>query len=122
MAIKVLIVDDTSFMRAMLKNILVKNGYDVVGEACNGQDAFEKYKALNPDIVTMDITMPEVDGITAVRMIKEYDKSANIIMCSAMGQQSMVIDSLKAGAKDFIVKPFAEEKVIDAIKKITGAN
>lgn len=120
--VKVLIVDDASFMRAMLKNILVKNGYDVVGEACNGQDAFEKYKSLNPDIVTMDITMPEVDGITAVRMIKEYDKSANVIMCSAMGQQSMVIESLKAGAKDFVVKPFVEDKVIDAIKKITGGN
>lgn len=119
--IKVLIVDDASFMRAMLKNILVKNGYEVVGEACNGQDAFEKYKELSPDIVTMDITMPEVDGITAVRMIKEYDKTANIIMCSAMGQQSMVIESLKAGAKDFVVKPFVEEKVIDAIKKLTGA-
>ena len=122
MAAKVLIVDDASFMRAMLKNILIKNGYDVIGEACNGQDAFEKYKALNPDIVTMDITMPEVDGITAVRMIKEYDKFANVIMCSAMGQQSMVIDSLKAGAKDFVVKPFVEEKVLDAIKKIIISN
>lgn len=119
---KVLIVDDASFMRAMLKNILIKNGYEVVGEACNGQDAFEKYKELKPDVVTMDITMPEVDGITAVRMIREYDKTANVIMCSAMGQQSMVIESLKAGAKDFVVKPFVEEKVIDAIKKITGAN
>lgn len=120
--IKVLIVDDASFMRAMLKNILVRNGYEVVGEACNGQDAFEKYKELKPNVVTMDITMPEVDGITAVRMIKEYDKTANVIMCSAMGQQSMVIESLKAGAKDFVVKPFVEEKVIDAIKKLTGAN
>lgn len=122
MAVKVLIVDDASFMRVMLKNILQKHGYEVVGEAGNGQVAFEEYKAKKPDIVTMDITMPEVDGITAVRMIKEYDKSANIIMCSAMGQQSMVIESLKAGAKDFVVKPFVEEKVIDAIKKITGAN
>lgn len=120
--IKVLIVDDASFMRAMLKNILTRNSYEVVGEACNGQDAFEKYKELKPDVVTMDITMPEVDGITAVRMIREYDKTASIIMCSAMGQQSMVRESLKAGAKDFLVKPFVEEKVIDAIKKITGAN
>lgn len=120
MAVKVLIVDDASFMRVMLKNILQKHGYEVVGEAGNGQVAFEEYKAKKPDIVTMDITMPEVDGITAVRMIKEYDKSANIIMCSAMGQQSMVIESLKAGARDFIVKPFVEAKVIAAIEKIVG--
>lgn len=119
MAIKVLIVDDATFMRAMLKNILKKNDYVIAGEACNGQEAFEKYKELQPDIVTMDITMPEVDGITAVRMIKEYDKNAKIIMCSAMGQQSMVIESLRAGAKDFVVKPFVEEQVVCAIKKIT---
>ena len=120
--IKVLIVDDASVMRAMLKKILVNSGYDVVGEACNGQEAFEKYKLLSPDIVTMDITMREVDGITAVRMIKEYDKSANIIMCSAQGQQSMIVDSIRAGAKDFLVKPFVKEKVINAIKKITDGN
>ena len=117
MSKKVLIVDDASFMRVMLKNILVKNGYEVIGG--NGQEALEKYKELNPDIVTMDITMPEVDGITAVKMIKEFDSEANIIMCSAMGQQSMVIESLKAGAKDFVVKPFQEDKVIDALKKIS---
>ena len=122
MAIKVLIVDDASFMRAMIKDILVKNGYEVIGEARNGLDAFEKYKSLNPDIVTMDITMPEVDGIEAVRMIKEYDKSAKVIMCSAMGQQSMVIEALKAGAKDYIVKPFAADRVLAAINKIVGEN
>lgn len=117
MSKKVLIVDDASFMRVMLKNMLVKNGFEVIGEAGNGQEAFEKYKELNPDIVTMDITMPIVDGIGAVKLIVEHDPNAKIVMCSAMGQQSMVIDSLKAGAKDFVVKPFAEDKVIDALTK-----
>lgn len=119
---KVLIVDDASFMRTMIKKILIENGFQVVGEACNGQDAYEKYIELKPDVVTMDITMPEVDGITSVKMIREYDKSANIIMCSAMGQQSMVKESLKAGAKDFVVKPFKEEKVLQAINNVLGTN
>ena len=122
MAKRILIVDDAAFMRAMIKDILTKNGYEIAGEARNGQEAFEKYKELHPDIVTMDITMPEVDGVTAVRMIKEYDKTANIIMCSAMGQQSMVMLALKAGARDYIVKPFVGNRVIDAIKKTLGEN
>lgn len=113
----VLIVDDAAFMRMMLKDILSKNGYDVVGEAENGQIAVEKYRELRPDLVTMDITMPEMDGITAVKRIKSVDSNARIVMCSAMGQQAMVIDAIQAGARDFIVKPFQPERVLEAIQK-----
>ncbi|MBO8159360.1 response regulator [Thermosyntropha sp.] len=114
---KVLIVDDAAFMRMMIKDILTKNGYEVVGEAENGQVAVEKYQELKPDLVTMDITMPEMDGIAAVKAIKAIDPDAKIIMCSAMGQQSMVIDAIQAGAKDFIVKPFQPERVLEAVNK-----
>lgn len=114
---KVLIVDDAAFMRMMIKDILSKNGYDVVGEAENGMVAVEKYRDLKPDLVTMDITMPEMDGIAAVKEIRSFDSSARIIMCSAMGQQAMVIDAIQAGAKDFIVKPFQPERVIEAVDK-----
>lgn len=120
MAKNVLICDDASFMRMMLKDILSKNGYNVIGEASNGLMAIEQYKALSPDLVLMDITMPEMDGISAVRAIKEFDANASVIMCSAMGQQAMVIESIQAGAKDFIVKPFNADKVIDTVKKIIG--
>ncbi len=116
----ILIVDDAAFMRMMIKNILSKNGFSVVGEAENGLRAVEKYKELNPDLVIMDITMPEMDGIQAVKQIKTLDPSARIIMCSAMGQQAMVIESIQAGAKDFIVKPFQAERVIEAVKKAVG--
>lgn len=115
---KVLIVDDAAFMRMMLKDILTKNDYEVVGEAENGLKAIEKYKELTPDLVLMDITMPELDGIQAVRLIMEYDAKARVVMCSAMGQQAMVIESIQAGAKDFIVKPFQAERVIEAIQKV----
>jgi two-component system chemotaxis response regulator CheY len=114
---KVLIVDDAAFMRMMIKDILTKNGFEVVGEAENGAVAVEKYKELQPDLVTMDITMPDMDGIAAVREIKSFDSAARIIMCSAMGQQAMVIDAIQAGAKDFIVKPFQPERVIEAVSK-----
>ncbi len=116
----ILIVDDAAFMRMMIKDILSKNGFSVVGEAENGLKAVEKYKELNPDLVIMDITMPEMDGIQAVKQIKSLDPSARIIMCSAMGQQAMVIESIQAGAKDFIVKPFQAERVIEAVKKAVG--
>ena len=112
-----LIVDDAAFMRMMIKDILTKNGYDVVGEAENGQVAVEKYRDLKPDLVTMDITMPEMDGIAAVKEIKSQDPAARVIMCSAMGQQAMVIDAIQAGAKDFIVKPFQPERVLEAVSK-----
>ena len=106
MAKNILICDDAAFMRMMIKDILTKNGYTVVGEAENGAKAVEKYAELKPDLVLMDITMPEMDGIQALKKIKEADPSATVIMCSAMGQQAMVIESIQSGAKDFIVKPF----------------
>ena len=113
----ILIVDDAAFMRTMLRNILTQAGHEVIGEAENGAIALEKYKELHPDIVTLDITMPDVDGIEALKNIMTYDKNATCIMCSAMGQQAMVVDSIKNGAKDFIVKPFQAEKIIASIKK-----
>lgn len=120
MSAKILIVDDAAFMRMMIKNILVKEGYEVVGEAENGAQAVEKYKELNPDLVTMDITMPEMDGISAVKEIMKLNSGAKVVMCSAMGQQAMVIDAIQAGAKDFIVKPFQADRVIEAISKVLG--
>jgi two-component system, chemotaxis family, chemotaxis protein CheY len=116
----ILIVDDAAFMRMMIKDILSKNGYTVVGEAENGLKAVEKYKELTPDLVIMDITMPEMDGIQAVKQIKGINGGAKIIMCSAMGQQAMVIESIQAGARDFIVKPFQAERVVEAVKKVVG--
>ena len=117
---RVLIVDDAAFMRMMIKDILEKNGFEVIGEASNGIKAVEFYKKDKPDIVTMDITMPDMDGIQAVKAIKEFDPSAKVIMCSAMGQQSMVMDAIRAGARDFIVKPFQSDRVLEAIKKAIG--
>ncbi len=107
-------------MRMMIKDILSKNGYNVAGEAENGLKAVEKYKEVNPDLVLMDITMPEMDGIQALKEIKKLDAGALVIMCSAMGQQAMVIESIQAGAKDFIVKPFQADRVIEAVKKVVG--
>ena len=114
---KILLVDDAAFMRMMLKDILSKAGYDPIVEAENGLVAVEKYKEETPDLVIMDITMPEMDGIQAVKEIKKISNGANIIMCSAMGQQAMVIESIQAGAKDFIVKPFQPDRVLEAVKK-----
>jgi two-component system, chemotaxis family, chemotaxis protein CheY len=118
---RVLIVDDAAFMRMMLKDILTKNGLEVVGEAVNGADAVDKYRELNPDIVTMDITMPEKDGISAVKEIRAFHPQAKIIMCSAMGQQPMVLEAIQAGAKDFVVKPFQPDRVMESIKKVLGS-
>ena len=120
MAKNILVCDDAAFMRMMIKDILTKNGYNVAGEAENGLKAVEKYNELKPDLVLMDITMPEMDGIQALKKIKESDPAATVIMCSAMGQQAMVIESIQAGAKDFIVKPFQADRVLDAVKKIVG--
>jgi two-component system chemotaxis response regulator CheY len=114
---KVLIVDDAAFMRMMIKNILTKNGFEVVGEASNGAEAVELYKKLQPDLVTMDITMPEMDGIEALKKIKEIDPNAKVIMVSAMGQQQLVIEAIQAGAKDFIVKPFQPDRLLEAVNK-----
>ena len=113
MAKNILVCDDAAFMRMMIKNTLTKGGYTVAGEA-------EKYKELSPDLVLMDITMPEMDGIQALKEIKKIDGGAKVIMCSAMGQQAMVVESIQAGAKDFIVKPFQEERVLEAVKKVIG--
>jgi len=120
MAKGILIVDDASFMRMMIKDILTKNGFEVVGEAENGAKAVEKFKELDPELVIMDITMPEMDGIQAVKEIKSIDPNVKIVMCSAMGQQAMVIEAIQAGAKDFIVKPFQADRVIEAVKKVLG--
>ena len=120
MAIRVLVVDDAAFMRMMVKDILGKNGYEIVGEAENGLKALEKYQELKPDLTTMDITMPEMDGITAVKEIKKVDPNAKVIMCSAMGQQAMVIEAIQSGAKDFIVKPFQPNRVLEAVQKVIG--
>ena len=120
MAKNILICDDAAFMRMMIKDILTKNGYNVAGEAENGARAVEKYNELKPDLVLMDITMPEMDGIQAAKAIKGEDGNALIIMCSAMGQQAMVIEAIQAGAKDFIVKPFQPDRVLEAVKKVIG--
>lgn len=120
MAKNILICDDAAFMRMMIKDILTKNGYNVVGEAENGKIAVDKYTELSPDLVLLDITMPEMDGIGALKAIKEKDPNACVIMCSAMGQQAMVIESIQSGAKDFIVKPFQAERVLEAVKKVIG--
>ena len=116
----ILICDDAAFMRMMIKDILSKNGYNVVGEAENGLVAVDKYTETKPDLVLMDITMPEMDGINALKKIKEKDPNASVIMCSAMGQHAMVIESIQAGARDFIVKPFQPDRVLEAVKKVVG--
>lgn len=121
MANRILITDDALFMRVTLKNILTQNGYEVVGEAQNGRESVELYQKLRPDLVTMDITMPELDGISALKEIKASDPNAKVIMCTAMGQKNMVVEAIQAGAKDFIVKPFQPERVIEAVNKLLAA-
>lgn len=116
---KILVTDDALFMRAMLKGILIANKCAVV-EAANGQEAIDQYKFHRPDLVFMDITMPVMDGITATTQIKACDPDALVVMCTALGQQSMVLDAIRAGAKDFIVKPFQPERVLECVKKLIG--
>ena len=117
---KILLVDDAAFMRMMLKNTLTQAGYTDLYEAEDGLKAEEVYQAEKPDLVFMDITMPNQDGLETLKKIKAADPDATIVMCSAMGQQSMVMDAIRAGAKDFIVKPFQAERVLEAIKKVIG--
>ena len=117
----VVVVDDTAFMRMTIKNILEKNDYEVVGEGADGREAIELYKKHKPSLMTMDITMPNLDGIAAVKEIMALDSSARIIMVSAMGQKSLVIDALSAGAKDFVVKPFQPDRIAEALAKVNGA-
>ena len=120
MSKKIMITDDTLFMRVTLKNILTSNGYDTVIEAENGQMAIEKYAQHKPDLVLMDITMPILDGIAATKAITGSDPNAKVVMCTAMGQKNMVIEAIQAGAKDFIVKPFQPERVLESIAKLLG--
>ena len=115
---RILVVDDAKFMRMTLSNILTKADHDVIGEGENGEEAIRLYRELKPDLVTMDITMPVLSGLDAVKEIKKEDPMAKVIMCSAMGQQKMVVEAIEAGAKDFIVKPFDESRVIDAVSRV----
>ncbi|MCZ6778517.1 MAG: response regulator [Acidobacteriota bacterium] len=122
MSNKVLIVDDALFMRSMIKDILVNSGeFEVAGEASNGREAVDRYEELQPSLVTMDIVMPEMDGIEATKEILQRDPKAIVIMCSALGQEALVIESLAAGAKDFIVKPFSAERVLKVIRSILSS-
>lgn len=121
---KILVVDDASFMRKILSDILVKGGYTIIAEAENAKEAIELYKKLKPDLVTMDIVMPELDNIDALTAIKEilsFDENAKIVMVSAMGQRKMVEESIKAGAKDFIVKPFQQSRIIETVNRLLSA-
>jgi two-component system chemotaxis response regulator CheY len=116
----VLVCDDAIFMRTMISDILTQAGYQVVGEAETGAQAVERYQQLKPDLVTMDIVMPDMGGIDAVRAIMKLDPNAKILMCSAMGQQALVIEAIQAGAKDFVVKPFQPSRVLEAVQRILG--
>ena len=120
MAQRVLVCDDAIFMRTMITDILSGAGYEVVGEAETGLQAIERYRALNPDLVTMDIVMPDMGGIDAVREIVKQDPNAKILMCSAMGQQALVVEAIQAGAKDFVVKPFQPSRVLEAVQRVLG--
>ena len=120
MAHRVLVCDDAIFMRTMISDILSGAGYEVVGEAETGVQAIERYQALRPDLVTMDIVMPDMGGIEAVREIVKGDADAKILMCSAMGQQALVVEAIQAGAKDFVVKPFQPSRVLEAVQRVLG--
>lgn len=119
--VKILLVDDAAFMRKVIKDTLSKNGYTELFEAVDGADAVEKFDQIKPDLVLMDITMPNMDGLEALKTIRAKDANANVVMCSAMGQETMVIDAIRSGAKDFIVKPFKAERVLKAVTAIVGA-
>src|SRR3712207_2324437 len=114
---RVLVVDDAAFMRKMVTDALTKGGHEVVGEAGTGVEAVDRYRDLRPDVTTLDITMPEKDGLAALKEIIELDPSAKVVMCSALGQESKVLESIKLGAKDFVVKPFQAPRVLEAIGK-----
>jgi two-component system chemotaxis response regulator CheY len=120
MAKRVLIVDDAVFMRNMIRDIFSAGGFEVVGEAANGLEAVEKYKELRPDLTTMDIVMPFKSGIEATREIVRADPAAVVVMCSALGQESLVMEAIEAGASDFVVKPFKPEDVLAVVRKVLG--
>ncbi len=117
---KILLVDDASFMRMMIKDALTKNGYTDIYEAADGVEAVAKYSEIRPDLVIMDITMPNMDGLGALKAIKQIDPNANVVMCSAMGQEAMVIEAIKSGAKDFIVKPFKPDRILKTVTTVLG--
>ncbi len=117
---KIMVVDDAAFMRMMIKDTLVKGGYDDICEAADGAIAVELYKTESPALVLLDITMPNMNGLDALKEIKAYDANATVVMCSAMGQEAMVIDAIKSGAKDFIVKPFKPNRILEAVAKVIG--
>ena len=117
---KIMLVDDAAFMRMMIKNALTKSGYSNFVEAQDGAEAVKKYAEEKPDLVIMDITMPNMDGLQALKKIKEGDASAKVVMCTAMGQESMVVDAIKSGAKDFIVNPFNAERIVQTVNSILG--
>ena len=117
---RILVVDDAAFMRKMISDALTKGGHEVVGEAGNGTEAVARFQELRPELTTLDITMPEKDGLTALKEIIELDPSAKVVMCSALGQESKVLESIKLGAKDFVVKPFQADRVLEAIGKALG--
>ena len=117
---RVLVVDDAAFMRKMVRDALAKGGHEVVGQAGNGVEALAQFRELRPDLVTLDITMPEKDGLEMLKDVMELDPAAKVIMCSALGQESKVLESIKLGAKDFVVKPFQPDRVIDAVAKALG--
>src|SRR4051812_29698069 len=114
---RILVVDDAAFMRKMVTDALTKGGHEVIGEAGNGTEAVERYQTLKPDLTTLDITMPEKDGLAALKDILAFDPTAKVVMCSALGQESKVLEAIKGGAKDFVVKPFQAERVLDAVSK-----
>lgn len=114
---KVLVVDDTAFMRKILSDALTGGGHEVVGEAGDGEEAIERYRELRPEVMTLDITMPQKDGLAALREILTFDPSARVVMCSALGQESKVLESIKAGARDFVVKPFQADRVLSAVSR-----
>jgi two-component system chemotaxis response regulator CheY len=117
---RVLVVDDAAFMRKMVTDALSGGGHEIVGEAANGAEAVQRFQELRPDVMTLDITMPEKDGLTALREIIAVDPGAKVVMCSALGQESKVLESIKLGAKDFVVKPFQADRVLSAIEKALG--
>jgi two-component system chemotaxis response regulator CheY len=121
MAKKILLVDDAAFMRKVIKDTLSKNGYTELYEAVDGADAVAKFEEINPDLVIMDITMPNMDGLEALKAIREKNSNASVVMCSAMGQESMVMDAVRSGAKDFIVKPFKPDRILKTVTSVIGA-